>query len=177
KESPEKRQKRLSNDQHRRLKKKVAETTEEHEAHLVCDREKKQYKAEANTNLQQESERPVIVNIEGVYQDNENTATTFQSESNENTRVNINLQQESERPIIGVNIETIYPVSENISSTSQSEDSAEISVELQSATTLSDYEKELLKKFRTKMSERTLPKKFFSENNIDPDEIPEKLQE
>ncbi|CAG8658824.1 11241_t:CDS:2, partial [Dentiscutata erythropus] len=109
--------------------KKVAETTEEHK---------------------QELEQPVIaVNIEAAYPTGKNITTTSQSESGENVGANFNLHQESERLVILVNIEAAYLASKNLTSSSQSKD--EISVELQSATTLSNYEKELLKKFCTKM--------------------------
>ncbi|CAG8753248.1 15757_t:CDS:2, partial [Gigaspora margarita] len=155
-------------------KKKVAETNKKREACLVCDKERKRYKAGTNANLQQESERSVIaVSIEDLYPAGERAST--------------NLQQESEQPVIGVNIETIYSASENIDTTSQSENVKEISVELQSATRLNEYEKELLRKFRTKMilsggmccrckSKKNLPKKFSGENNMNPGEIPEELQ-
>ncbi|CAG8799932.1 5916_t:CDS:2, partial [Gigaspora margarita] len=158
KESPEKRRERLSNDQYRRLKKKVAETNEEHEARLARDRERKH--------------------------PGENIATISQSESFENVGAGSNLQQELKRPVIEVNIETIYPATENNDTSSQSENNEEIDVKLQLATTLSEYEKELLKKFRTKMNklqyrckcEKTLPKKFSAENNMNLGEVPEELQ-
>ncbi|CAG8802266.1 22074_t:CDS:2, partial [Gigaspora rosea] len=134
KESPEKSQEYLSNNQHRRLRKKVAETNEE------CE---------------QKSKRPVIaVSIDALYLASENIATTSQSESFENAGASTNLQQESERPVIGVNIETIDSASENNNISSQSENNKEIDIELQSATTISEYEKKLLRKFCTKMKKQ-----------------------
>ncbi|CAG8676969.1 9353_t:CDS:2, partial [Racocetra fulgida] len=123
KESLEKHQEHLSSNQNRRLQKRVTETAQERESRLARDRERKCRKARTNTNLQQESERPVIsVNIESMHPIGENISTLSQIE-------NINNTSENEEIIIA---------------TSQNNNIAEISVELQSATELNEV---LPKKF------------------------------
>ncbi|CAG8781808.1 19739_t:CDS:2, partial [Gigaspora rosea] len=142
-------------------------TNEEREARLARDRERKRRKAEKNSSLQQESERPVIgVSIDAAYPVGENIATTSQSESIENAGASSNLQQESERPVIGVNIETTYLADENIDATSQSENITEYFLSIVLAGGMCYHCK----------GEKTLPKKFSAENNMDPGKIPEELQ-
>ncbi|CAG8703771.1 42153_t:CDS:2 [Gigaspora margarita] len=76
---------------------------------------------------------------------------------------------------------------DNVVSVSQAGDNAmDTNEELLSATTISEYEHELLQKFRTIVlirgmrrrcsTEKTLPKKFSAENNMDPGKIPNELQ-
>ncbi|CAG8560912.1 17879_t:CDS:2 [Dentiscutata erythropus] len=60
KESDEKCQEHLSNDQNRRLRKKATETAEEREERLARDCKRKRRKAGTSVNLRQESELPVI---------------------------------------------------------------------------------------------------------------------
>ncbi|CAG8803746.1 3177_t:CDS:2, partial [Racocetra fulgida] len=58
------------------LRKIAAETTEEHEARLVHNRERKHRKARTSNNLQQEFERPVIAVIIATNQTDESIATS-----------------------------------------------------------------------------------------------------
>ncbi|CAG8633555.1 21218_t:CDS:2, partial [Racocetra persica] len=89
KESFEKHQECFSNDQNRRLQKRVTETAQECESHLARDRERKCRKARTNANLQQESERPVIsVNIESIYPISENIFTSSQIKNIDNISEN-----------------------------------------------------------------------------------------
>ncbi|CAG8816966.1 1521_t:CDS:2, partial [Cetraspora pellucida] len=151
------RETRLARDREKKREKRAAETTEEQERHLASDRNRKRHKEMHETN-----ELNII-----------------------NEQLNQNTDQQDEL--------------------SKTESSVTTRVEPLSATVLCNIDRDMLRNFRNKMdklkhtlcptcnkrfpsivlvmrecrrcySEKTLPKRFSADNNMDPGEVPEELQ-
>ncbi|CAG8604102.1 5767_t:CDS:2 [Racocetra fulgida] len=179
-ETPEQRETHLARDQERKRQKRALETTEEREARLARDHERKQKKRALETNEQHE-ERLKCQRI-------------YHEKNNQNSRVTETHLNQNNDP------------QEGCSQNQNSMNTAATNNDEISASVLTESDQDQLKKFRNKMdklkhnlctvckeyfpsivlvkgkcrqcyNEKTMPKKFSAENNMDLGEVPEELKD